>query len=275
MIIDGREIESGTIELTPELAAQYLLREDQYNRKSSVVTIAKYARAMSEGKWLLTGAPIVFDTTGTLIDGAHRCRAVVKSGVTIVTAVRAGVPPEARGVIDDGRPRDDRTRYQMLYREAPLHHCFGIAQAMVHFGRSGGVHARLSFEEKYRLFERYKDAISFVCSSRPTHYKTISAVSVQAAIARAYYHCDNGRLLEFCRVLDAGVSLDARDSAAVLLGSRLLRDGIVGSAGVLRAFRQTENAIKHFMNGDHVTRLWPASAEIYPLPDGGDSESVA
>ena len=91
-------------EIGPELAAHYLSK-NMTNRPKSRVRIAEMARDMIEGDWLVTHAGIAFDWDDELIDGQNRLEAIIKSDTTQLMAVARGLDPDARHVIDTGRPR--------------------------------------------------------------------------------------------------------------------------------------------------------------------------
>lgn len=69
------------IQIDPEMAKQ-MLSTMKANRKIKEYAVSRYAKDMSDGKWKLNPSPIVF-FNGELIDGQHRLRAVIKSGVTV------------------------------------------------------------------------------------------------------------------------------------------------------------------------------------------------
>ncbi|WP_284252774.1 hypothetical protein [Pseudolysinimonas kribbensis] len=92
------------VQLTPELAERWLGR-NLGNRNLRRHKVLQYARDMREGNWQTSGQAIQFDWDGRLIDGQHRCEAVIESGVTITVLVVKGLNPQARGVIDTGAKR--------------------------------------------------------------------------------------------------------------------------------------------------------------------------
>lgn len=90
--------------VTPETAARWLKR-NMKNRNVRPATVAKYARDMSTGAWLITGESVKFDLDGNLLDGQHRLAAIMKSGVSIRLVVMRGITPNAQRVMDTGRAR--------------------------------------------------------------------------------------------------------------------------------------------------------------------------
>ena len=68
---------------------------------------------MEQHRWWSNGQPIIVNG-GKLLNGAHRCHAVIKSGVTLPFVVVEGVDPKANRTMDIGKPR---TLDQMLELE--------------------------------------------------------------------------------------------------------------------------------------------------------------
>jgi hypothetical protein len=89
--------------VTPEIARRWLER-NKSNRNIRTDKVAQYARDMKAGNWELTGT-IEFDTDSNLIQGQHRCTAVIESGCTVAMWVLRGVAPSAQRVMDSGVPR--------------------------------------------------------------------------------------------------------------------------------------------------------------------------
>lgn len=83
------------------------------NRRVTIDTVRKYARDMSDGKWLWTGAPVAIDPDGFVRDGQHRLLAIVLSGTTQDMLIVKNLDPHAQLVIDVGRPRSIANQMQM------------------------------------------------------------------------------------------------------------------------------------------------------------------
>lgn len=90
--------------ITPALAKQ-LLEQNPRNRNLSGMAVKKYASDMKTGRWNNNGQTIVISESGYLLDGQHRCAAVLASGVTIAAFVVRGAPDKVYTTIDTGRPR--------------------------------------------------------------------------------------------------------------------------------------------------------------------------
>jgi hypothetical protein len=90
--------------ITPDLAAKFLVHNKK-NRPLHVRHVKKLSRALTEGRWLVNGEPLIFAKDGSLLDGQHRLHACIESGVTLKTAVVRGVDPNTFTTIDIGAKR--------------------------------------------------------------------------------------------------------------------------------------------------------------------------
>lgn len=86
--------------------AKMLLEANVRNRPISQPHVDALARDMLSGKFRLTHQGLACDSEGRLVDGQHRCTAIVKSGVTVRINVTYNVDPDAFHSIDVGiQPR--------------------------------------------------------------------------------------------------------------------------------------------------------------------------
>jgi hypothetical protein len=99
---EPRRTETKTI--TPRIAEKFLERNVNNYRKVTPNHVRFLATEMSKGEWCEdTGESIKFDWFGDLIDGQHRLRAVVESGVPVKMRVEYGLDPRTVEVIDHHR----------------------------------------------------------------------------------------------------------------------------------------------------------------------------
>lgn len=92
------------VRLTPEMAAQ-LLKNNVANRPMRARYVLNLAKAMRRGEWELNGDSIRVSHSGRLLDGQHRCAAVVESGITIQTILVTGLADDVFATIDRGLGR--------------------------------------------------------------------------------------------------------------------------------------------------------------------------
>ena len=88
---------NGVMVITPQMAvtvtpriAEELFEFNKNIRTLRSGTIKYYAEQMKKGNWILNGAAIIFDEKSNLVDGQHRLRACVESGVSFRTFIVCG-----------------------------------------------------------------------------------------------------------------------------------------------------------------------------------------
>lgn len=92
------------VTMTPVLA-QLLLDKNSLNRPISARHVQTLASDISANLWQFNSQPIIVSRTGELLDGQHRCAAVISIGVGIDTLMSFGADDAARYVMDVGRPK--------------------------------------------------------------------------------------------------------------------------------------------------------------------------
>lgn len=92
------------VELTPKMAAELLARNPG-NRNLSEKRARALAEEIKRGGWVFNGQPIIVDEDGNLLDGQHRCQAVVMAGKSVLVMIVRGVARKAFATIDSGRAR--------------------------------------------------------------------------------------------------------------------------------------------------------------------------
>lgn len=103
-MLKTRDRHSEDVEVTPEMA-EYFLTLNKINRPIRTGHIENLARQMDLGMWHWTDDAIRFDWDGNLIDGQHRCKAIIMHGQPVLCRVSYGIDPEAQKVMDSGAKR--------------------------------------------------------------------------------------------------------------------------------------------------------------------------
>lgn len=94
--------------VTPEKASEMLKRnvdQEYRNRPQTPSVIQRYMTAMLEGRWEVTGEPIIFSSCGRLLNGQHRLDACVRSGRAFETVAVFGIDFDAFKFMDRGKKR--------------------------------------------------------------------------------------------------------------------------------------------------------------------------
>jgi hypothetical protein len=91
--------------VTREMARNFL-QNNSGNRAINNGSVDFLAKEMLNGRWVNNYSPIRIGKDGRLLDGQHRCMAVVKTGIPIESLVVFGVPEKCFITIDAGqKPR--------------------------------------------------------------------------------------------------------------------------------------------------------------------------
>lgn len=90
--------------VTVAQAAEYLARKAT-NRPLSEATALAYADDMRHDRWLNGGQGLIISVNGKLLDGQHRCRAIILAQRPVSMLVVRGVDPKVFPILDLGKPR--------------------------------------------------------------------------------------------------------------------------------------------------------------------------
>lgn len=90
--------------ITPALAKELLLNAKK-NRNLNEKMVRRYADDMSAGRWQVNGQGIVLDVQGQMIDGQHRCSAIILAQRAQNILVVRGVATAAMETMDTGKAR--------------------------------------------------------------------------------------------------------------------------------------------------------------------------
>lgn len=101
------------VTVTPAVAAAWLEKNIETNRRINRPNVYSMSVAMKNGVWRDIDDPIRFDWHGNMFDGQHRCLACIEAGVPFKTKVIYGYPPEARKWVDNGKQRSAADNMQI------------------------------------------------------------------------------------------------------------------------------------------------------------------
>lgn len=178
--------EKSTItDLTPD-AARILIAHNVLNRPLRAKRIKRLANAITQHRWVFNGASIVIDTKGRMMDGQHRCHAVIRANKPIRTVLVTGVSPKAFNTIDQGAKRSGTDIFSLCGVSNP-----GIVSSslsFIHQNKQGyieGSSDRLpDMDERTALFDSmpgYEEIVRDVCRYRESLKGTI-ALSMMCAL---------------------------------------------------------------------------------------------
>lgn len=239
------------VTITPSMAKK-LLERNPTNRPIKAHHVAEIARDMLKGDWQVNGDTIRLDKDGMLIDGQHRLSACVLSGVSFVSVVVSGLPPNVRETIDGGSKRSFGDRLSM----SGVTNAKAVAaatRAIAGFATGELSHIRLSHSELARIFEMHPDI------STSVHISNHSFPNIGTLLSALHYIAWNVSGLQiaddFINVWKTGIPHYDGDPV------HLLRERIVKTAGSTNSIRRPDlhmlsaSALVRFMSGSKVRVL--------------------
>lgn len=261
--------------ITPEKAKQWL-EMNHHNRPLSDVYCNELARDMKEGRWHVNGESIKFDSSGFLIDGQHRLKAVVRSGCTIDTCVTYNIyDSEAFKYIDEVKkrtagylmaasgsknaiPKASGTRlvYQVV-------HCDNLKRLRLYKKRIHNCDLADFAEQISEIDEAV--ALSSVLVKISTR-----AVITASAVVLLRINPDQAR--SFFEKLQTGFFPERDDPVQVLRDQLLIRENPKQAAEILENLALIFKAWNLSVNGKTCKKLvWRFRApgrEAFPVPEG-------
>lgn len=154
--------EQKVLEVTPDLAADWLDKHNNGNRPIRPSVVKKYVAMMKAGQWRLSPDGIIFGDGGRLIQGQHRLTAIVRSGVTCEMLVTRGVSDDLFKVLDRGA---GRTVADVLGVNKRLAEVARLAAVFKYRNTYGRPITDFDVEEMVALFGEVYDTLMECCSS--------------------------------------------------------------------------------------------------------------
>ena len=117
-----------TIQLTPEMAQGLLdlSKENNFkNRNTHSTRIELLANEIRNGNWMDSNDAICIDEEGVLINGYHRCKAVVMANIPIWVTIKRGMLRDTFHSMDTGKKRSVSDVLQTRY----VKHATTVARA--------------------------------------------------------------------------------------------------------------------------------------------------
>lgn len=242
-------VKAGFHDLTPERARAFLASNGpggQRNRKISRTHLEKLKADIEADRWNSNGQSLKVARSGALLDGQHRCTAVVETGKTIEVVLVEGLNDRIFPVLDGGK----RKSYAQRERSKDSH-----AEKR---GAALGVLAKIEADdEELKATTTLKREIA---ASHPGLWKAVDltashsmlAPSVAGALCTLFMEIDEARAEDFIGKVASGANLAENDPAYVLR-EKLLK------AGRSRSERMQAKQVRWAIHA------WNAEFECRPL----------
>lgn len=259
--------------VVPPVADYWLQHHNPFNRIMRPSAVEAYASDLKSGRFALTHQGIAFDWNGHNIDGQHRLKAIVVTGIGATLFVTTGLDPLVRAVVDTHAKRTTADAMVTTGRGQRLGRGSNTSAGMwtrMMVGISGSK-SQATRSQTVEFSDRYAEAGEWVMRQleRYPRVRSVETAPVMAAIARAYYHYQDNlsRLERFVRVMSTGIQNDSDDVTAVHWRNKLINGEVRGNSNVAGdIYGKTCRAIQGFMRREVVTRFVCPAEEPFPLP---------
>ena len=261
-------LKSETICLTPEIA-QRLLDTVKTNRSISRSTVECYASDMREGRWYDNGVPITLDSEGTLIDGQHRCAAVIKADVIIPCVLHTISGNSARGFdLNRVRSTADTVRLEGIENGAfRSNTMIGAINLSIVLNKpySSTFWKPSKFEQIDKMM-KHKESIDFVYSTMSSGGSGIRKSGVYLAILCAYENgYDKQKLMKFTEVLKSGLMENRDEESIIRLREFLIRNTLKNQKRSKEICYTTMNVLYNYDKGHILTKIYVSTEPKYPI----------
>ena len=260
-------MQTSVVEITPDMAKKYLEVNIDNQRNISDSVVDKYARDIVNGNWLITHQGLGFDTQGMMIDGQHRCHAIIKANIPVNMSITINVSPEAMDHVDINKARTAKDVYKLEGETWITKDIIATVRTYYFLHNGFRTWVVLSPFELKSLCYGLKDGLSFVFDNIERK-PGITSAAIYAAFLSAYYcEQDHERLLESINIYISGQYGTDKSGTGLILfrdwmsmhGGHKLYGRTVSRVKVLKLQR----AIKAFMRREVITKLFEPTSIIY------------
>lgn len=245
--------------VTPEIAAEMLTHNTNNYRSASEQTVARYALDMKSGRWKENGEPIQFSEDGTLLNGQHRLKAIVKSSATIPMLVVRGIE-NGMAYFDFG---SNRSAFQIAtacgYDDRYKNQIIAICSLLISRSANNVAISKTAIMEYYAAHREKLVAVTTAGAS------TSGALRITGVLTGAYVKYCHGmplyKLQQFFTIGNSGYPIDGVESTPPLC----LRNNILDSKGIGSSAKRREilsctlQAMDDFSIGKHRTKRYTPS----------------
>lgn len=254
-----------SIDMVDSETAEKWLDSNTNNRRLRKSLVNSYARDMRAGNWKLAGDPIRFDGEGTLLDGQHRLKAIVESGVTQSMLVVRGLDKDAQAVMDIGGKRNAADALRLRGKTGDVKDVASIARSVLMFETG----ERPTSPQIVQFCEDNYDALVLASDSgREVTKAGLRGGSLFGAAAFLLNIVDQAATEEFMNKLVTGADM-SRGHPVLALRNRFIQ-GMPATSRDLTSLRTNLayvfRAWNHWRDGRSVQQLRVAANDTYPIP---------
>ena len=253
--------------ITPELAKQYLERNLK-NRPINDQRVTFYAKDMANGTWQLNSQGISFYENGSLADGQHRLRAVIRANTAVLMMVTYNVPNTSL-IFDRGKMRTPKDILSLNDLPATVTNVTTVGAINILFCEAKGYYAKNAFPTDTQLRQFCEENLEMLNKSYSLCNSGMNSHIARkgSCIAGTFCALNNGiseeRLKDFYKIVTSGFYNVKEETPAIVLRNFLVKNTVSGNAMKHKIFIQTVNAINDFMNYIPRQKTYYDNANLY------------
>lgn len=215
--------------LTPEIA-EFLMGRNMKNRKIDKFRIEQYVRDIKSG-WKHNGDSIRVSLSVVMLDGQHRCLAVMETGIAIETTLSYGLDDDVFETIDTGKARTTADVFYIAGVENNTR-MTAITKFVMNFKKGcyenaarGYSRGKLAITNTHALefFQANKDSLEQSYYYGFNKDNKIVSGTILAALHFIFKERNKFLADNFCKSLADGVGLP-KDSPIYVLRNKLIQD---------------------------------------------------
>lgn len=207
----GRKRRTAEAVMLSPCLAHLLMGCNTINRPIGKSNLSNLKADIANGRWEYNGESISVSKTGRLLNGQHRCTAVIETGVGIETVIAFGANDESRFTIDIGSPKS-AANFLHMRDYTDTNNLAATVSMLLQYRKNGslssGSLSRPTKTEIVQAAETYRGVQSSVYAVRGATKKHLGSRSVLAFCHYTFWKKTNKETAdEFIRLLIDGDGL--------------------------------------------------------------------
>lgn len=261
---------TSTVRQVTPADAQKFLDSMVKNRVPTEAAVASYASAMSRGEWKVNGEAIVLDEDEKMIDGQHRCLAIVRHGKPVDMLVVRGVKRAAFDTIDIGRKRTSGDVLGIVgytygrFLAAALTFAWRWENGQVQGNNSGGK-SSLTPHQIAILAKRFPDMVEHVdaCQSQKASLSWMRRGHV-SFFRWATFRVNKAKAEAFWNSVESGENLSYGSPAFAFRERMIAEAGKIGRSPAPYLLALGIRAWNAHYRGEKMTRVQQRASDPFP-----------
>jgi hypothetical protein len=265
------------VRLTPELAAHLLAYHNIGNRIVREPQVRKFIDLISREEWYPEAGVFMFSPNGNMMNGQHRCVAVVKTRRAVMARMAFNVDESTRDYVDvllAKRGVADIVRYS-----EPDVHVSAIEAAAARRAYLRGYRRRqpvdLTPKEGADIVRLYRERTAHVYSLTMSTARDLLASAGVSVLLRATFTVDDECIRTFGHIMVEGGGSGCETTIV------RLRDWCYAHRGRWRGgetdiecYQKTERALAAYVAGVQLKILYASAVELFPVPAEYECQSM-